>query len=215
MGGTVSEQNSWGFLLMHQAIRSDLDRMAAVSQEFGAGDAASRARFSRWVEFLWMMVEHHHHNEDSTMFPAIRRLDATFDPSTFEAEHQDLHHKFASVRERINALEGATDVTAAQAALAEGVAHLRDFMCGHLDREEAACVEPMDRLFDPAVVKAIERESAKTTPLKIMTKMVPWIMSAASAEDRLAIRKRLPFLFRWLNDLFWDRRFRRHAVWPG
>lgn len=46
----MTERNSWGFLLMHQAIRHDLDRMAARSADFDAGDAATRARFSSWVE---------------------------------------------------------------------------------------------------------------------------------------------------------------------
>ena len=200
---------------MHRAIRNDLDRMTRVSRELDAGNVDARARFSRWVEFLWMMVEHHHHNEDSTMFPAIRRLDADFDPSTFEAEHQELQERFAIVGERIGALDTTADVGAAQVALTDAVAALRDFMQGHLDREEGACVERMDRLFEPGVVKAIERQSARTTPMKIMTKMVPWMMSAASAEDCIAIRERLPFLFRWLNELFWAPSFKRAAAWQG
>lgn len=209
----MSERSSWGFLLMHQAIRSDLARMAEVATSFEAGDAAARARFSRWIEFLWMMVEHHHQNEDATMFPTIRRVDASFDASEFEAEHGELDARFAVVRDRWSALEGASDLAAAQAALGEAVTGLRDFMCDHLDREERACVDRIDRLFDPAVVREIEREGARTTPLRIMTKMVPWMMSAASAEDRAAIRRRLPLVFRWLNDLFWQRSFDRQATW--
>jgi hypothetical protein len=86
-------------------------------------------------------------------------------------------------------------------------------MTGHLDREETACIGRLNRLFDPEVVKAIEREGARTTPLKIMTKMVPWMMSAASPEDRAAIRERLPAVFRWMNDLFFQRSFDRQARW--
>jgi hemerythrin-like domain-containing protein len=209
----MSERNSWGFLLMHQAIRKDLDGMVERARDLNAAEAVMRSRFAEWIEFLWMMIEHHHENEDGVMFPTIRRVDPSFDPSRFEAEHQELYAKFASVCERLAALEGAADLGVARAALEEAVVELRAFTADHLDREEEECVARVDELFDPAVVQALEREGARTTPFKIMTKMIPWMMSAASAEDCAAIRKRLPFLFRWLNDLFFQRSFARHATW--
>ena len=209
----MTEPSSWGFLLMHQAIRADLDRMAEVSGAFDATDAATRARFRSWVEHLWMMVEHHHQNEDGTMFPAIRELDPSFDPTELESEHQALYDLFDRVRERLAALDGAGDVAAAQRELAGAVDAVRDHMTEHLDREEEQCVERMDRLFEPTVVQRLEREGARTTPFKIMTRMVPWMLSAASPEDRATVRRKLPFVFRLLNDLFWQRSYDRQAAW--
>jgi hypothetical protein len=61
----------------------------------------------------------------------------------------------------------------------------------------------------------LERQGAKAIPLKIMTKMQPWMMSAATPEDCAAIEKRLPLLFRWLNAPVWQRSYQRHATWVG
>jgi hemerythrin-like domain-containing protein len=200
-------------MLMHQAIRKDLDRMAEVSAMFDASDPAVRARFGRWVELLWMMVEHHHKNEDETMFPTLKELDPTFECTGLEEEHQELYGQFDLVREHLAALADAADVETAKTELADSVVAMRDHMVSHLDREEAACVERIDRLVGPEETKRLEREGGRRTPFRVMTKMVPWMMSAASDEDRVAIRQRLPFLFRWLNDLFWQPSYDRRASW--
>mgnify|MGYP001579513731 CR=1 FL=1 len=200
----MEEKASWGFLLMHRAIRQDLDRIAEAAGRVRATDDAAIARFAKWVEFLWMMVEHHHHNEDDTMFPLVRELDSTFDPGPLEAEHRGLDGLFAAVR---GALAGKGDLAAACAGL-------RDSMVAHLDREEAECVERIDALFAPDVVKRLEQASMKKTPMKISLKMLPWIMSGATKEEQAAIRARLPFAIRIVNDWWWTPSFDRAAMTP-
>lgn len=208
----MSQPNSWGFLIMHRAIRKDLDVLACAFARLDPS-GAHPARARKRIDLFALLVSHHHHAEDEFLFPLLRSVDPTFDPDPLDAEHKAMDACLARLREAADALAGADEAhrIAARDALAQEAGRLREIVGAHLDHEEAECVRRMDTLVDAGLMKKFEKDSAKGLSIGLASRMIPWILSNATPEEREAIEAQLPWPIRALHRLFWERSYARVA----
>ena len=83
----MNQPNSWGFLIMHRAIRQDLDVLSCAFARLDPGGAHPALARKR-IDLFALLVSHHHHAEDEFLFPLLRSLDPAFDPDPLDAEHR-------------------------------------------------------------------------------------------------------------------------------
>ncbi len=209
----MSQPNSWGFLIMHRAIRKDLDFLSGAFARLdpgGANPALARKR----IDLFALLVSHHHHAEDEFLFPLLHRVDPAFDPSPLDAEHRAMDACLERLRDAADALAnaGEADRIAARDALAQEAGRLRELVGAHLDHEETECVRRMDTLVDAGRMKKFEKDSAKGLSVGLAARMIPWILSNATPEERVVIEAQLPWPIRTLHRLFWERSYARAAT---
>ncbi len=208
----MNQPNSWGFLIMHRAIRQDLDVLSCAFARLDPGGAHPALARKR-IDLFALLVSHHHHAEDEFLFPLLRSLDPAFDPDPLDAEHRAMDACLARLREAADALAHADEAhrIAARDAMAQEAGRLRELVGAHLDHEEAECVRRMDTLVDAGLMKKFEKDSAKGLTIGLASRMIPWILSNATPGEREVIEAQLPWPIRTLHRLFWERSYARAA----
>jgi hypothetical protein len=212
----MSQPNSWGFLMLHRAIRQDLEFLSKVFARIDPASPAAQVARQR-IDMFGVLVSQHHQSEDKFLFPLLKKADAAFAPGSLDTEHKALDTGLEKVRAAANAFLSSTGAnpSAAREALLRELAQLGDIVGKHLDNEEAECVKRMDTLLDAGTMKKFERDSSKGMPMSLATQMIPWIMSHSTPDDRRTMESLLPWPIRTLNRMFWQRSFDKNAAMLG
>ncbi|MFC4040676.1 SRPBCC family protein [Dactylosporangium siamense] len=178
-----------GYLLMHAAIRGELDRLAEFAVSAAAGRrrpgprqlAALRAHVGDVID----AIHHHHTGEDGFLWPML--LEATGPNAELEALSGD-HGELDPLMDAIRSALETRDFAALQAASVR----LRDLMVEHLAEEEAVVVPIVAERITPQRHAAMEKAMRKALPVR-MGFVVPWVMAAdASLAERVLHTGGLP-----------------------
>ncbi|MET7426908.1 SRPBCC family protein [Dactylosporangium sp. NPDC005555] len=178
-----------GYLLMHAAIRVELDRLATFATGLAAGHRQPGPRqltaLRDHVADAFDMIHHHHVGEDAFLWPMLREavgpsasLDALSD------DHGELDPLMDLIRSSLDRLAGGVD---AAADLADAAVRLRDLMVPHLAEEEAVVVPIVASHISRQRHAAMERAMRKALPIR-MGFAVPWVMSADATLAAQALR---------------------------
>ncbi|MFF5233669.1 SRPBCC family protein [Dactylosporangium sp. NPDC000521] len=175
-----------GYLLMHAAIRVELDRLASFAQDFAAGRRRPGPRqltaLRDHIGDVIDMIHHHHVGEDRFLWPMLH--DAVGPSAELDAlsdDHGDLDPLMDTIRAALQEGPGGA------ADLADAAVRLRDLMTAHLAEEEAVVVPIVAEHISPKRHAAMEKAMRKALPIK-MGFAVPWVMSADAELARTALR---------------------------
>lgn len=201
------------FLLMHRAIRGDLARLPIAVAALVPSDRDRIAAIGRWLAFIERAIAHHHHTEDSWVYPRLAERDPSFVPdrSALERDHAALDPALASARARLAALTDSDRFERDRDALVAHLEALDRSMTAHLDAEESAVVPRMKRLVRRDEIVDLEREGARTMPLRDMALVLPWALSFAGARELEMVEAILPWPVRMLYRWRWKKGYERFS----
>ncbi len=129
-------------VVIHGAVRRDLDRLATALATAPDGDVARAGDLQRAYAHLHGQLKHHHEQEDQHVFPALRRLG--IDPALLE-EMDSEHEAMSDALDLTAASMQRYAVTGSDADAASARAELertRAVVERHLAHEEAE-LEPL------------------------------------------------------------------------
>ena len=170
------------YLLMHAAIRVELDRLA----EFAASLAAGRRRpgprqlaaLRDHVADVIDTIHHHHTGEDGFLWPMLREaVGPTAELEALSGDHGELDPLMDRIGTALEQLATGGVADAPAGRLAEAAVRLRDLMVEHLAEEEAVVVPIVAEHISPRRHAAMEKAMRKALPIR-MGFVLPWVMAA-------------------------------------
>lgn len=179
-------------MVIHGAVRRDLDRFVAALDAFPVGDQRRADELQvAWTHFAGQL-HHHHTAEHENAWPALAQLGVSIDTlTTMDAEHEAMSQAVTTAGEALSALvhsPGDRQAAHAHAALLR----LREVTGAHLDHEEAE-TEPLfqEHHDHPAIVEMSRRFRKEVGPVD-GGRFFTWLLDGASPEQRAAIEESVP-----------------------
>jgi hypothetical protein len=180
-------------LLIHGALRRDLDRLCGALRSPALDSARARQLRAHW-QLVSEQLHHHHTTEDQYLWPLVReklagRPDGLAVIDTMEAQHRTL----SPSGDAVERMFGAYVASAAEAdELATQLDALRTQVLAHLDDEEAQAFPLIDDALNDDEFASFEKATAKSVGMRGATRFFPWILDGASQDDRKAAVRVLP-----------------------
>lgn len=179
------------FLLSHQALRRDADRVAAAVRRLDVDSPAEAAALADAYGVFERMLVMHHRAEDDLVWPALRErrpeLHRILDE--LEADHVVVDVWLGAIRRELDALSSDANVStvdrvAAHSRLVEATSALPGRLGTHLDREEAVIVPIVLDVLTAADWEDLDsRRKAALTPEEGALSLA-WVLSALPAGAR-------------------------------
>lgn len=171
--------NPTAYLLMHDAIRLDLRRLADVTTGLAEGrQAPSPARLAALRDHLADVLNalHHHHvAEDQHLWPLLRERGLpTGDLDALSADHDELDVLIQHLRA---GLDAAAVAHSGFGELAEIAGRLRSLMDVHLATEEVLIVPAIEGMVTDADLTRLEKRMNHASDLR-MSFVLPWLAEA-------------------------------------
>jgi hypothetical protein len=192
-----------GFVMVHATLRRDAAAIVAAAERSSAPALKGR------VSLLGRVLSVHHRGEDDLLLPALRARHPGFsEPSALiEQQHVGLD---AAVAELKSALARAdAEATPALARRAQGLLE------EHLTTEERELLPVWQASFSGADHENFAARLRRSTRLRDIGVMVPWLLEATPAEFREFALGQVPAPTRVLHELWWRRRFRREFAFAA
>ncbi|MEJ5312139.1 MAG: hemerythrin domain-containing protein [Anaerolineae bacterium] len=201
-------------IVIHKVITRALD--VAVDENASALEkrTARRAEYEGYIQYaecLLRQLHEHHSNEDTVVFPLLRRLlpDAPYD--LLMSQHGEMIHVVEQVERAIKALKSGTHDAGLQAQLLGNLQDLRARWIEHIAVEEAhfgpdgisAAVSMADRV---RIGKAASRYAQRhSNPIPLM---LPFMLYNLAEQDRATLAQTMPgFLPRFFVPVLWRKRW--------
>lgn len=203
--------------LIHDGLRTDLDRLAAAVERLDVDDRTTAARLGRWFRRFCEVLVIHHHSEDVVLFPAVveRAGDRFASAQRLDADHHRIDDLLGDITSQLDQL--VTSDTGRASALARvrtDVEGLRHLLAVHLDIEETEVFDLLDDLFDPDEVAALHGRAEKLHPPRTLTFMAPWLLAHAPDEQAARLRAHAGVGVRVIERLVRPRYRRLDSVLP-
>jgi hemerythrin-like domain-containing protein len=197
------------FLLLHRAIRCDLERLVAALDELSDGDVRRVRGLARWYGELARQIHGHHRAEDEVFF---RQLAARSEELAAGAGPQmaDDHRYVASLTDRVAerlrrlATSGDSWPVARRAARADAAA-LAALADDHFTHEEREVVPLFARHFTAAEYEAMSRHADRVHSLGEMCFALPWFFDHLQPDEREDVLADTPAVLRLLAAAFGPR----------
>ena len=202
------------FARMHDAILRDTGRLVDAVDALGSRTDA--AALAAWFTRFEMVITHHHEREDDLIFPQLRDV-AGLDPDGLGADHVELDRVMEEVSGALAMLHRSATATTEPDEVARGRARqaareLDGLMWRHLTAEESLVFPLIGDRLSPEAWAATKQQIEQGTPFRAVVFTLPWVLDGASTEDRDRILDGIPFVFRAVNALVWERSYRRVAA---
>ncbi|WP_202637788.1 hemerythrin domain-containing protein [Bailinhaonella thermotolerans] len=171
------EADLTALVVIHRAMLTDLDRLAAMLSSPGEPPASpERAAAVRdYTASLLTEIDHHHVNEDDVLWPVIERSAGQvidLGPLT------DDHHALAPVLARCRSVLHRDDRT-----LGRALGELRDLLADHIGDEEREVFPVIRRHVPRAALAWVAKTIEKRAPLRQMVFTVPWLARHAEPAE--------------------------------
>lgn len=186
----------------HDAFRRNLVRLGDAVDTGRTDTPGFRADWSNFKRQL----EVHHTVEDTVLWPrvtaavAARPGDAAL-MRAMEAEHACLDPLLDAVDQAIGP---------PGTALAERIADLAAALNGHMTHEEEKALPLIQEVLIPEDWDAFRRAMARRQGPSGAAAYVPWVLDGATPDQRHRFLAAMPAPVRVINDLLWERRYRKH-----
>lgn len=190
--------------VIHQALRSDAERLGTALAAVGPGDRVRAAGIARYYGQYREQLALHHRHEDELFFPALAaRVGAdAMHLDELTAQHEALDAALADVSGRLAALaDPAGDFAAGQAGATSALAAMTGLLTAHLALEEQYALPLYESEITAAENKRLEARARKATPWARTRFQIPWLIAHASPGQRAALFRSAPplRLLYWLN----------------
>ena len=172
-------------LLVHDAFRRDLSRLAAAVRSLIAPDDRRAAALAEHWGFVSGQLHHHHHAEDDQLWPLVRHH--------IQGRPADLEilDVMEAERGRIDPLVDAVTTNFAQLARSPGPAesvatagaldHLASELGAHLDREERRAIPVIAANLTAEDYATFAKAQQRAVGLRGAARFFPWILDNADA----------------------------------
>jgi hypothetical protein len=193
----------------HDAFRRDLARLVDAADRGQGADPRVRAG---WANFK-RQLDVHHSVEDAALWPRLlaavagRPRDIAL-VKDMEAEHAGLERLLAAVDA---ALDGGSDGGSSE--LPERARDLVLGLGGHMQHEETNALPLIQEVLTPLDWKAFRSAMARRQGPSGAAAYVPWILDAASADERHRFLAAMPGPVAVVNRALWEPRYRRRHLW--
>jgi hemerythrin-like domain-containing protein len=179
------------FLLLHHALRSDLDRLVAALDAIPDDDRRRARGLARWYRKLARQIHGHHRAEDEVFFPrlATRSEELVAGAGREMADdHRYLAALTARVADRLQRLarNGEAWSEARGAARADAAA-LASLAHDHFAHEERVVVPLFARHFSAAEYETLRREADRVHPPSELCFALPWFFDHLETAEREVI----------------------------
>jgi len=207
------------FFLIHKAIRLEARALAHVLAAAAESSPERLAVLAQRFAVLRTAIHKHHEGEDAYLYPLLLAKDATFarDARVLEGEHQllgPLEENLARRLREAQRAKSASEIASMREALVDSAERFASAMFAHLDREEAAVVPRLRDLVTLRELKDLEAKMGKSTTLREISLVLPWILENADPRERALLDETLPWLAKLLYRLSWKQRYARLTVMP-
>jgi hemerythrin-like domain-containing protein len=203
------------YAAMHDAIVRDCHRLVPAIESLRTG--AEAHAIATWFARFEMVITHHHEREDDVVFPLLSREVRDFDGRDLGDEHLELDRLMeavgvglAAARRSATRTTRPSDASLRDAASAAG--ELAELMNRHIAVEERVVFPLIAAHISPDDWATAEREIQKGTSIRAMTFTLPWVLDDADPGYGGHILDDVPFVFRAVNSLWWERSYRRVAA---
>jgi iron-sulfur cluster repair protein YtfE (RIC family) len=201
-----------GFMAIHDAMRRDATRLAALDATLAApAPRATGEQLRRWWAHVEAAIVHHHEREDDLLWPDLMARRPAFAErhAQLEADHDALDEAMLALHDAFAAMAAGDDDPAARHAAVAGFATLLD---EHLRREEAAAFPLIAEAYTAEEYAVIEKAFAEGSSIARMAFELPWVLDGTGAELDALVAELLPAPIRLLNRLVFTTRYRRIAA---
>lgn len=203
--------------IVHQALRRDLARAAAVLTEPERVSGAQRRAVAAHLTWMMQFLHAHHCSEDNGLYPLVREragadaeVRAVLD--RMRHDHEDVAVAIAHVEEAAAALAADGSDAAAQRTVA-AVDALGTVLLPHLEEEESVAMPIVSRSVTAAEWLAIEKEhNLDPKSVSDLGFEGHWLVDDASDADRATVFGLVPPLPRFVLVHGYAGRYRRHAA---
>lgn len=186
-----------GLKLAHQAILTDVGRLADAVAAIRDGQPCTprRARaLARYTELMCDSIHHHHTVEDVVLWPVIDASAGDIvDLSELTEDHAALDPRLDVIRRRANAFRVTEGDHRTATLLAAELSDLRTLLTEHIAEEERDIFPVIQQYLSVASWQAIEETAQRTGRLSFD---VPRMMAVMSDDERAEMLGRLSPLMR-------------------
>lgn len=188
--------------LVHDAMRSEYGRLALAAQV--PRDARHAALIEDHIALTLRVLHHHHSAEDRLLWPMlrIRAPRAVVAIDRLEAQHSALDPLISR----------AGDVAIPLPERAETLTRLQATLNAHLDEEEAVAFPLLRALLAPEEFKEIDKDAARNTSRRDLSKLYGWLSVAADETTRAHALTLVPLPLRLLLRHVWGPAYQRRAA---
>lgn len=198
--------------ITHQALRRDLERLAAVLEN-PVGD---RQRQALVQHTDWMMneLERHHVSEDEGIWPRTLAKRPDLQPlfDEMEAEHAALAAAGADLQATAHAF-GETGSDQTQAAFAEAVRQMQQVTLPHLEHEEEVAMPLVLQTLDAEDWEYLHKHHFRAgMSIADAGRMFMWLLDDLDAHKTAGLRGRLPRPMLWTMERLFGGSYDRAAA---
>ena len=178
-------------VVIHSAVRRDLDRLATALENARDGDVERAGDLQRAYAHLHGQLKHHHEQEDQFVFPALSRLG--IDPTLLEemdSEHgamSDALDETAATMQRYAVTGSAADASSARAELER----TRAVVERHLAHEENELEPLMQPHLESEEWKQAQKALRKASPTTT-GRFFAWLTDGMDPESRSYLKSTIP-----------------------
>ncbi len=208
----MSDEDLELMLILHDAFRRDVERLARAAARPGNADPAARAALLLGWHGFSRELHHHHQIEDTYIWPLMRcKLASSPDDlavlDAMEAEHTLIDPALAAVEEALAEPDGERGV------LADRVDDLSGILRSHLTHEERDALPLIQQTVTAREWSRLNRDSMRGMDYRWISELVPWVLEGLSERRKQMALRAIPAPMRLLNRYSWEPRYARQRHW--
>lgn len=203
-------------LLIHEALRRDLARLAAAVAALISPDDRRAAALAEHWGFVSGHLHHHHHAEDDQLWPLLRHH-IQGRPADLEVlEVMEAEHG------RIDPLVDAVTTNFAQLARSPGpeervatsgaLSQLASELGAHLDREERQAIPVITANLTGGEYASFTKAQQRAVGIRGAARFFPWILDNADAARATSALRELPAPLRLACRRVWQPAYLRRSA---
>lgn len=203
--------------IIHQALRRDLERAAAVLGGEPAPSSRQRKAIARHLVWMMAFLRAHHESEDNGLYPVVRERRPDVAPllDTMDRDHTAMTPAITAVESAARAYARRDD-PAGRMALLGAIEQLQAVLLPHLQREEDEVMPVVSDTMTDAEWRAIEKtHNLDGKSLRQLGLEGHWLIDDADDADRARVLGLVPPVPRMvlLHGFGPSYRLRRNACW--
>lgn len=179
-------------LVIHGAVRRDLDRFVDALERFPDGDRSRAEDLHRAWHFFDDELTRHHEGEHEIAWPALLQVGVSAQTlATMDAEHEVMADALHGARASMATLRAEPTSGSADRARA-AVAELQQVTVTHLEHEEREIEPTYQAHLEHPAIKEMGRRFARAQKPPQAGRFFAWVTNGAGPEEKAAASHGIP-----------------------